>query len=85
MQYHPWIQGTELSIFYHPVSYSGRHFSKDIEYSAIDWGKLSSIVNAFKSGISEWYILPAKILAKGWPNSFSVAVLGCLLILWIST
>ncbi len=67
-------------MFYRPIPYTGRHFSRKIEYSAIDWNTFSTVVDAFKARISEWYIVPAKLLAKDWHNSFSVAALDCLLI-----
>lgn len=66
-------------MFYQPV-YADRHFSKEIEYSAIQWAKLSSIVPAFRARIFDWYFEPAKLLAKDWHMSFSVAAIDCLLI-----
>lgn len=66
-------------LFYRPVQ-TDRHFSKEIQYSDVDWTKLSSIVPAFEARITEWYIIPAKELAKDWHNAFSVAALDCLLI-----
>jgi len=67
-------------MFYRPIPYAGRHFSRNTEYSAIDWKKLSSVVHAFNEKISEWYIVPAKLLATDWHHSFSLAALDCLLI-----
>ena len=67
-------------MFYQPVQGADRHFSREILYKDIDWTKLTSIVSAFKARIEEWYIVPAKMLATCWHNSFSVAALDCLLI-----
>ena len=66
-------------MFYRPVV-TARHFSREIEYTAIDWTKLSAIVPAFRVRIAEWYIFPAKAFATDWHNAFSVAALDCLLI-----
>lgn len=70
-------------MFYRPVQYSGRHFSKTIEYSAINIQKMSSIVPAFEARLRDWYITPCDLLCAGpdaWHNAFSVCALSCLLI-----
>lgn len=50
-------------MFYCPVKYAGRHFSKTIEYTNIDFTKLSSIIPAFADRISDWYLTPTAVLA----------------------
>ncbi|MCA9052926.1 MAG: hypothetical protein KDA75_03770 [Planctomycetaceae bacterium] len=70
-------------MFYRPVQYAGRHFSKTIQYSAIDFQKMSSIVPAFEARLRDWYITPCDLLCTGpdaWHNAFSVCALSCLLI-----
>lgn len=70
-------------MFYHPVPYGGRHFSKTIEYSAIDFTKMASVVPAFEARLTDWYITPGELLTAGkdgWHNAFSVCALCCLLI-----
>lgn len=70
-------------MFHRPVPYGGRHFSKTIEYAAIDFTKMASVVPAFKARLTDWYITPGDLLSAGndgWHNAFSVCALSCLLI-----
>lgn len=70
-------------MFYRPVQYPDRHFSKTIKYSEIDFQNLSSIVRAFEARLRDWYIVPCELLCAGpeaWHNAFSVCALSCLLI-----
>lgn len=57
-----------------------RHFNKDQRYSDIDWAKLDEVVDAFGRRIRDWYLDPAKELAKNGHFAFSVMALNCLLI-----
>jgi hypothetical protein len=41
---------------------------------------MSSVVPAFEARITDWYIVPGKILAADWHNAFSVMAIDCLLI-----
>jgi hypothetical protein len=70
-------------MFYRPVPYNGRHFSKTIEYASIDFTQMASIVPAFKARLTDWYITPGDLLSAGrdgWHNAFSICALSCLLI-----
>lgn len=62
------------------VVQANRYFDKDRLYSEIDWTKLDQIVDAFQKRIQDWYLDPAKELAKNGHFAFSVMALNCLLI-----
>lgn len=57
-----------------------RYFDKNRRYSEIDWTKLDEVVDAFQKRIRDWYLDPAKELAKNGHFAFSVMALNCLLI-----
>lgn len=66
-------------MFYEVVQ-SNRYFDKDRLYSQIDWSKLSDVIDAFQKMICDWYLNPAKELAKNGHFAFSVMAINCLLI-----
>ena len=59
---------------------ANRYFSKEVRYSQIDWSNLDQIVDAYRQRIQDWYLGPAKELAKNGHFAFSVMALNCLLI-----
>jgi hypothetical protein len=59
---------------------ANRFFSKTVLYSQIDWSNLDQVVDAFRQRIHDWYLDPAKELAKNIHFAFSVMALNCLLI-----
>ena len=59
---------------------ANRYFSKEVRYSQIDWSRLDSIVQAYRQRIYDWYLDPARELAKNIHFAFSVMALNCLLI-----
>jgi len=69
-------------IFYEldQVAQAKRYFSKYLRYSDIDWTNLDQIVDAYRQRIQDWYLDPARELAKIWDFAFSVMALNCLLI-----
>jgi len=69
-------------MFYEVDQYaqSFRYFSGEVRYSQIDWSNLDQIVDSYGQRIQDWYLGPAKELAKNWDFAFSVMALNCLLI-----
>lgn len=64
-----------------PVSaLSKRFFSSSKLYSDVDFGSLDAVVDAYCHRILEWYLNPAKELAKNFHFAFAVMALDCLLI-----
>lgn len=59
---------------------ANRFFSKEVLYSQIDRSDLGQIVDAYRQRIHDWYLNPAKELAKNVHFAFSVMALNCLLI-----
>jgi hypothetical protein len=59
---------------------ANRYFSKEVRYSQIDWSSLQSIIRAYRQRIYDWYLDPARELAKNVHFAFSVMALNCLLI-----
>lgn len=59
---------------------ANRYFSKEVRYSQIDWSSLQSIILAYRQRIYDWYLDPARELAKNVHFAFSVMALNCLLI-----
>lgn len=59
---------------------ANRAFSKTALYSQIDWTNLDQIVDAYRERIQDWYLDPAKELAKNVHFAFAVMALNCLLI-----
>jgi hypothetical protein len=57
-----------------------RYFSAQVKYSDIDWLILDEILDAYRERIKNWYLDPAKELAKNPHFAFSVMALCCLLI-----
>jgi len=59
---------------------ANRYFSKTVLYSQIDWSNLDQVVDAFRQRIHDWYLDPARELAKNGHFAFSVMALNCLVI-----
>jgi hypothetical protein len=63
------------------ATWGKRAFSKGILYKDVDWSDLDQIVDAYQQRIEEWYLAPAREMAKSsWHFAFSVMVIDCLLI-----
>lgn len=62
------------------VARANRYFSREVRYSQIDWSNLDQIVDAYRQRIQDWYLDPAKELAKNVHFAFSVMALNCLLV-----
>jgi hypothetical protein len=69
----------EAEMIYEVVR-ANRYFDKDRQYSEIDWTNLDQVVDAFQKRIRDWYLDPAKELAKNGHFAFAVMALNRLLI-----
>jgi hypothetical protein len=64
----------------HQSAWKKRAFSKKKLYKDIDWSDLDQIIDAYRERIEQWYLSPAKELARDCHSAFSVMALNCLLI-----